>query len=53
MRYINAATEHNYTIQTDASGSWGCGSFFQGHWFQWEWPAQWALMNTMVSSNSI
>ena len=48
MRYVNAATEHNYTIQTDASGSWGCGAFFQGCWFQWEWPAQWVPMTIMV-----
>ena len=48
MRHINAATEHNYTIQMNASGSWGCGAFFQGRWFQWEWPVQWAPMNIMV-----
>ena len=48
MRYMNVATEHNYTIQTDASGSWGCGAFFQGRWFQWEWPVQWAPMNILA-----
>ena len=48
MRYINVATEHNYTIQMDASRSGGCGAFFQGCWFQWEWPVQWAPMNIMA-----
>ena len=25
-------------IQTDASGSWGCGASFDSNWFQWSWP---------------
>ena len=29
-------------IETDASGSWGCGGHWEGKWFQWKWtdPAQ-------------
>jgi len=26
------------TVQTDASGSWGCGAFLKGLWLQWKWP---------------
>ena len=48
MRYIKSPPEHHYTIQTDASGSWGCGAFFQGRWLQWKWPAQWVAMNIMA-----
>ena len=28
-------------IQTDASGSWGCGAFYNGRWLQWQWPEDW------------
>ena len=29
------------TITSDASGSWGCGSYWSGRWFQLEWVPQW------------
>ena len=48
MRYIKSPPEHHYTIQTDASGSWGCEAFFQGRWLQWKWPAEWVAMNIMA-----
>ena len=32
----------------DASGVWGCGSFWEGQWFQWAWSPQWAHLNIMV-----
>ena len=48
MRYIKATPRCHYTIQTDASGSWGCGAFFQGRWLQWQWPAQWVPLNIMA-----
>ena len=35
-------------IQTDASGSWGCGAFFQGNWLQWQWPTEWAPIPIMA-----
>ena len=25
------------TVETDASGSWGCGGRWGGKWFQWKW----------------
>ena len=28
----------DHKIQTDASGTWGCGASFQKEWFQWQWP---------------
>ena len=30
----------HHHIQTDASGSWGCGAYFQGQWFQLKWDSQ-------------
>ena len=30
------------TIQTDASGAWGCADFFHGKWFQLQWTQEWA-----------
>lgn len=35
-------------IQTDASGSWGCGALCQTQWFQWPWPAALAAEAIMV-----
>ena len=29
------------TLQTDASGSWGCAAFCSRKWLQWEWPQEW------------
>ena len=28
-------------ITSDASGGWGCGGYWSGHWFQLEWISQW------------
>ena len=25
-------------VSSDASGTWGCGAFERGHWFQLQWP---------------
>ena len=35
-------------IQTDASGSWGCGALFRNHWFQLKWSAEWKRLNIMA-----
>jgi len=28
----------SYVVTSDASGSWGCGAFWQSQWFQVQWP---------------
>ena len=28
----------NLQVYTDASGTWGCGAFFDPMWFHLEWP---------------
>ena len=33
---IQTIVTQDFSIQTDASGSWGCGAFFQGKWLQLE-----------------
>ena len=38
----------NIYIQTDASGSWGCGSFCVGKWLQWKWPNEWLFLSIMI-----
>ena len=38
----------DYCIQTDASGSWGCGALFGHHWFKWHWSAEWSAMGIMA-----
>ena len=35
------------TIQTDASGSWGCGTVYNNHWLQWQWPDIWKPRDTV------
>ena len=36
------------SIQTDASGNWGCGAVCGNHWFQWPWPDVWWDVNIMA-----
>ena len=34
------------TLETDASGNWGCGGVWDSHWLQWEWNStvrQWSI----------
>jgi len=38
----------DHLIQTDASGAWGCGAFWQGRWLQWCWSLEWVTHNIMV-----
>jgi len=38
----------DFCIETDASGSWGCGAWCDGLWFQYKWPADWALIGIMA-----
>lgn len=35
-------------IQTDASGSWGCGAFLHPYWFQYAWPSEWSNITIMA-----
>ena len=44
---IQTIATPDFSIQTDASGSWGCGAFFQGKWLQLEWPPQWSSVHIM------
>ena len=34
LRYTSPPMHHDFCIQTDASGSWGCAAFFEGEWLQ-------------------
>ena len=38
----------DHCIQTDASGNWGCGAFFEGNWFQWQWHDEWINVSIMA-----
>ena len=35
-------------IETDASGSWGCGALFNNLWFQLQWSTDWKPMDIMA-----
>ena len=48
LRCISSPLIPDIYIQTDASGSWGCGSFFRGKWLQWKWPDEWSCSNIMA-----
>ena len=38
----------DFQIQTDASGSWGCGAHFNGRWLQFPWSEEWAPTSIMA-----
>ena len=46
--FISPVSTPQATIQTDASGSWGCGALWRGAWFQWQWPEEWQSMTIMA-----
>jgi len=46
--YSTNLTTFHYSIQTDASGSWGCGAVFQGQWLQLKWDRHRASMGMMA-----
>ena len=48
LRWDNNDWNPDHLIQTDASGAWGCGSFWNGQWLQWCWPPEWTQHNIMV-----
>ena len=41
LRSTSLHSNPHHHIQTDAFGSWGCGAYFQGQWFQLKWDSQW------------
>ena len=45
---LKLADSAHATIQTNVSGSWGCGAFFDNKWFQWQWPWEWQPVNIMA-----
>ena len=48
LKVVAGEPHSQCTIQTDASDGWGCGAFFQGSWFQWQWPAEWVPIPIMA-----
>ena len=48
FKLANKDTSADATIQTDMSGSWGCGAFFYNKWLQWKWPEKWLPENIMA-----
>ena len=48
LQATNVTLPANVTVQTDASGHWGCGAVFQSQWLQWQWTDEWAPMAIMT-----
>ena len=43
---IPRAVSRQAPFVSDASGSWGCGAYWETHWFQWRWEcraADWSI----------
>ena len=36
------------SIQTDASGNWGCGGYLGSSWLKWQWPPEWLPVAIMA-----
>ena len=43
----NGMVTHDFSIQTDVLGSWGCRAFFQEKLLLLEWPPQWSIVHMM------
>ena len=48
MRLQPTVLSFDASIQTDASGSWGCGAYFNGKWLQLQWSADWLSSSIMA-----
>ena len=48
LHHSSSPTKHDFCIQTDASGSWGCAAFFQGEWLQLQWNEAWTPVGIMA-----
>jgi len=48
IRASNITPIFEATIQTDASGLWGCGAVHNHHWLQWKWPDIWTTKDIMA-----
>ena len=48
LQYVGPGNPPDHCIQTDASGRWGCGAFFEGRWLQCPWSPDWLPCNIMA-----
>ena len=48
LRKVSPITPADNYIQTDASGTWGCGACWGQYWFQWQWPKKWQPVGIMA-----
>ena len=48
LRTAQNTSSIDFRIQTDASGTWGCGAIWGNHWLQWPWPEEWKTVNIMA-----
>ena len=48
LQSVSRSTPADFVIQTDASGTWGCGAFFNKSWFHWQWTSNWASVSIMA-----
>ena len=48
VSFLQMAPIPQASIQTDASGMWGCGAFFEGKWLQWQWTEEWLPIPMMA-----
>ena len=45
---VLGVSQHDLSLQTDASGCWGCGAVWDDQWFQLQWPKAWETIDIAV-----
>ena len=48
LKGVAGAPLPQIAIQTDASGTLGCGALLQKKWMQWQWPEEWLPIAIMA-----
>ena len=41
-------SQPDLSVQSDASGKWGCGAVYNRKWFQLQWPPEWLSIDIAV-----
>ena len=45
---VLGVSQHDLSLQTDASGCWGCGTVWDNQWSQLQWPKAWEKVDIAV-----
>ena len=48
LRHTHPLASVAYHVQTNASGTWGCGCCLVNQWFQYAWSTEWSAVGIMA-----